>query len=245
MSDNLIKGGKMIWIKQWAILRFIKWFMPKTWASALKKKIPKFIKKLIYHEFHTYYSQHGQDYIIINEIFKGKRDGYFLDMGAADGKFISNTYALEKYYGWNGICVEPNKELFEGLNRNRKCITVNKLVYDNIDKVWFLNDQTTSRIISDKDDYDPACLEEIETITLDNLLRDNKAPEIIEYFSLDVEGAEYRILESFSFDYIFLAMTIESPTMRIQNLLKKHNYIYSGKMPVGVDGLFLHKSIMT
>ena len=66
---------------------------------------------------------------------KKKYGGYFLEIGAADGILISNTYLLEKKFGWNGILVEPTHK-FEQLKVNRSahcdnsCIAaVKKTVY--------------------------------------------------------------------------------------------------------------------
>ena len=58
----------------------------------------------------TSYSQHGQD-IKILELLNYKKNGYFLDIGCGDFKRISNTYALEKDFDWNGLCVDPRCEL--------------------------------------------------------------------------------------------------------------------------------------
>ena len=37
-----------------------------------------------------------------------KKDGYFIEIGACDGKHLSNTFALEKK-GWTGIICEPSR----------------------------------------------------------------------------------------------------------------------------------------
>lgn len=50
-------------------------------------------------------SQAGQDQFIVN-ILKGKRNGYFLEIGSNHPKEINNTYILEKEYDWNGLMVE-------------------------------------------------------------------------------------------------------------------------------------------
>ena len=71
-----------------------------------------------------YYSQYGQDKWIIEKFFSDKKDGTFVDIGAHDGVTFSNTYFLESA-GWKGVAVEPIKEVYEKLIKNRQCITVN------------------------------------------------------------------------------------------------------------------------
>ena len=58
-----------------------------------------------------YYSQINQDEYYINNIISHKKNGRFLDIGAGDGILESNTYCLEKYLGWSGICVEAQEEI--------------------------------------------------------------------------------------------------------------------------------------
>ena len=73
-------------------------------------------------------SQKGQDRWIIQEVFKGKRDGYFVDLAASDGVKINNTVLLEKHFGWKGVCIEPNPGFFKRLKQNRKCDVVNHVI---------------------------------------------------------------------------------------------------------------------
>jgi hypothetical protein len=53
------------------------------------------------------------DYILA---YFGDFVGRFLDVGAMDGITISNTYALAQK-GWKGVCVEPDPQALEGLQR--------------------------------------------------------------------------------------------------------------------------------
>ncbi|CAL4149595.1 unnamed protein product [Meganyctiphanes norvegica] len=55
-----------------------------------------------------------------------EKQGTFLEAGAYDGEFLSNTLFLEKEYGWRGILVEANPDFFKRLlKKNRKSYAVN------------------------------------------------------------------------------------------------------------------------
>ena len=49
------------------------------------------------------YSQNGQDRFVAEMVFAGKRNGFFIEAGAGDGLWISNTLLLEQKYDWTGI----------------------------------------------------------------------------------------------------------------------------------------------
>ena len=65
----------------------------------------------------SFYSQHGEDFLL-NKIFKGKADGYFVEIGCLDGIEYSNTYYFEKK-GWKGTCIEAHNDFINVLQRNR------------------------------------------------------------------------------------------------------------------------------
>ena len=52
------------------------------------------------------YGQFDQDLWVTHGVAPGKRNGYYLDVGSADGEVISNTKLLDNL-GWKGICVDP------------------------------------------------------------------------------------------------------------------------------------------
>ena len=48
--------------------------------------------------------------------------GYFVELGAADGKLISNTLALEESFKWKGLCIEPSSAYLDLLKSGRRCV---------------------------------------------------------------------------------------------------------------------------
>lgn len=61
------------------------------------------------------YSQNNEDQVIL-DYFKGKA-GTFIDIGANDGKTLSNTRLLVEN-GWSGVFVEPSPTAFQKLKEN-------------------------------------------------------------------------------------------------------------------------------
>ena len=58
------------------------------------------------------HSQGNEQPIILN--YFGTRIGTFIDIGAADGKTFSNTYALG-LLGWSGVCVDASPGAYPNL----------------------------------------------------------------------------------------------------------------------------------
>ena len=62
-------------------------------------------------------SQCGQD-AVVRAIFA--EPGFFVDLAANDAFWISNTYSLETYLNWEGICIEAN-EIYWKSHFVRRC----------------------------------------------------------------------------------------------------------------------------
>jgi hypothetical protein len=69
-----------------------------------------------------FYSQVGQDRFLLENFFRGRRNGVFLDIGAYDGETLSNTLFFEESMGWTGLCVEPLPSAFAKLKARRKAV---------------------------------------------------------------------------------------------------------------------------
>ena len=83
------------------------------------------------------------------------------------------------------------------------------------------------------------------TITLHDIFRKYDVPQVIDYMSLDVEGAEEFVLRSFPFDrYRFNVLTIERPTDVVTSMLTEHGYTLLKTIKAHEDTLWIHSSIM-
>ena len=65
----------------------------------------------------NFVAQHGEDRLLW-QMFKQRRSGFYIEMGAYDGVGNSNTYFLEQM-GWTGLLVEPVPALYEKAKATR------------------------------------------------------------------------------------------------------------------------------
>jgi len=155
----------------------------------------------------SWYAAHGQDETVI-KLLGGKINGYFVEFGATDGIHISNTYALEKSYGWSGIVAEAAKSWHKDLKNNRKCHVDLRCVWSKTGENVIFN-ETDNKDLSTIDNFsasdywaDARKLGKkypVETVSLNDLLATYNAPEEIDFLSLDTEGTEFENLKSFDF----------------------------------------------
>jgi FkbM family methyltransferase len=145
---------------------------------------------------------------------------------------------MEKELGWTGILAEPAKVWHSELRRIRKCHIESKCVWKDSNSTLTFNQVAVAELstitsYSDTDLHREARKEgktyTVETISLNDLLRNYNAPKHIDYLSIDTEGSEFEILNAFDFaQYTFGVITCEhnhTPAReRIFTLLAKHGY---------------------
>jgi Methyltransferase FkbM domain len=209
-------------------------FYGKT--EALEEKYPQ----------KEWYSQVKQD-LIVSRLFRSKTNGYFLDLAANDAIKISNTYALEKKFNWTGLCMEPNPSYWFNL-AHRDCQVVGAVVGElRNDAVVF---QTTSNgafggiVGAEFDRNRPNQGGEVRyTVPLSEILQRFQAPPVMDYLSLDVEGAETLIMRHFPFhEYSFNVMTVERPKDDLKALFEENGYEYVGTISKFGETLWVRKA---
>jgi FkbM family methyltransferase len=177
-----------------------------------------------------FYSQFGQDKWIEGVVFPGVKDGYFVDIGAADGVLHSNTKALEDL-GWTGVAIEP----FPTNWSSRRCLLFKEVVSGRKgDTVTFRVSGELSGIETTLGLHRGVAAEAravtLTTTTMADVLERAGAPKFIHYVSLDVEGAEYDVLLGFPFStHQVGAFTIEHnqeepKRSKIRALLEANGY---------------------
>jgi FkbM family methyltransferase len=180
-------------------------------------------------------SQFEQDKHVIAK-YAGKRDGYFVEVGAYDGVESSNTYVLEKNYNWKGICVECNPRFAQHIPHVRNCHVSTNAIYNVNDQTMeFYDSQGYSGLV--KNNQHPHIVNDpviqVTTKTLTTLLDEFEAPSFIEYLSLDTEGSEYDILkahdfEKYRFGYICVEHNhVEKNRVAIRELLEQKGYRFA------------------
>lgn len=195
-----------------------------------REQIAPFLKNLL-----KSHSQIRQDLFALTET-NFKREGFFVEFGATNGVDLSNSYLLEKEFGWNGILAEPAHCWHTDLYKNRHCMIETNCVWtDSTSTLEFneVNELSTVHSFSDKDMHQKARekskIYKVQTISLLDLLKKHQAPRDIDYLSIDTEGSEFDILNSFDFNqYSFRVITCEhndTPNrQKIYDLLTSHGY---------------------
>ena len=170
---------------------------------------------------------------------RGKRQaGFFVEVGVGDGERISNTFLLEKRFGWTGLLVEPNK----GFHGSIKAIRKSELV----EEAAFHSDGETLKFLQATDGEfsglevahvdrnekraQPISEYAVNANTLTSVLDRYDAPNEIDYVSIDTEGSEFEVLQGIDFQrYDIKVITVEhnyesKKLAKVDALLLSHGY---------------------
>lgn len=156
-----------------------------------------------------FYGQHGEDCVLWSVFQDLKTPGFFLDVGALDGKRFSNTYVFEQA-GWTGMCVEAHPFYVPYVKRNRpNSIVVHAAASnENKDKTKFYAnklgslstlDASMATLFSTKYAKHFKGFTEIEVPmrTVDSMLEEHNIKRV-QVVSIDVEGTELDVLKGFN-----------------------------------------------
>lgn len=183
------------------------------------------------------------------------RDGYYVELGANDGRRQSNTYHYELDKGWRGVLIEPIPHKFIECKRLRgeknavfcaACVPFD--FPDRFVPMRYADLMTTTDGLTslDQDDHFEAAQSHYDhseayefaarARTITSILDEAGAPATIDLLSLDVEGAEVAVLQGldqakYRFRYILVetkdiaAIQAVLPDYRLIDQLSYHDYL--------------------
>jgi len=145
--------------------------------------------------------------------------GTFLEIGGLDGITFSNTLFMEQCLGWQGVLVEASPINAELLFKNRPCaFNYAEGVCQPHGQIFISQDKGTAFDLStrvgagtvkgvDMNKFDKVPCRPLSDIVLDAGFRR------INVMFVDVEGAEFKVLQTFDFDAIQVDVLIVETTM--------------------------------
>lgn len=170
------------------------------------------------------YSQEGED-LLIGRLLGGRKAGFYVDVGAHHPVRFSNTYLLYKK-GWRGINIDASRELVAAFASTRpRDISISCLVgKDGAEHALNVYaEQALNTIMPPNASLGvPIETRSLVARSLASIL-DEHVPsgQRIDLLNIDVEGAEFGVLESNDWDrYAPDFIMMEQPSYTIRDMLK-------------------------
>ena len=188
-----------------------------------------------------YFSFSGVD-VIIENIFRDKNDGFYIDIGCQHPIKNNNTYLLYKK-GWKGINVDLDSDNINLFNIARpRDDNINIAVSNKVGEtdLYFYHKKSPINTIDKKtSDFQKAQVSEIKKVKTNSLVNIINSSRYnnneIDLLSIDVEGHELQVLEGLDFnlykpnvivvEYLDLNVKkLEVKNLDIENILKTELY---------------------
>ncbi|XP_066967102.1 protein Star-like [Macrobrachium rosenbergii] len=152
----------------------------------------------------VHFSQFSQSKIA-NEMLKGMKDGFFVEVGAADGESLSNSIFFERELGWSGLLVEATPANFVALQtKNRKAYSI----YAALAVTTFASEVTFAASGAFGGKLANQGIK-VKGLPFFSILRALDV-KIVDFLSLDIESFEVKVLKTIPWDKIkFRLMCIE------------------------------------
>jgi FkbM family methyltransferase len=140
----------------------------------------------------------GREQELVQEFFSDTRSGFFVEVGANRPRQASQTWHLEQR-GWTGILVEPQPDLADELRRARSAKVFAAACSSPANAGRHMPLHVAGALSSlDPERMAPGAVAqqiiEVPARTLDDILREARAPAGFDLLSVDVEGHELEVL---------------------------------------------------
>jgi FkbM family methyltransferase len=156
-------------------------------------------------------SENGQDiFALFANNFKS--GGSFLEFGAYDGVTFSNTYLLEKNFGWQGLIIDPIPSHFNIIKQSRSCQQLLAAVTPEKQKFVKVVEEPASNLSKITERKILSKLHTVPAFTLTEILDKYFLSKDLDFLSIDTEGNDIEILKS-----------INIINYRIKSICVEHN----------------------
>ncbi len=198
------------------------------------------------------YSQYGEDLKIL-EFFKNKK-GNLLDIGANDGRTISNSLLFIEE-GWSGVLIEASHIAFEKLvkehENNKNIYCLNKCLSDKIGKTTFYHNlnhfgrgdtDLLSTIVESnyQDSSRGFSFSKFEIDCVDfNTLYEEMPIKKFDYISIDIEGMDLLILKQMNLN----DMEVELLIIEYNNMIEVKNEIITYCNKFGINNILIDNGV--
>lgn len=197
-------------------------------------------------------SQLGQE-LLAALLFDEVPDPYFVEAGACDGNFGSNTKILESKLGWTGILCEPARR-WHSLPNSRS---------SKFDKRAIAEFSNKTLMFAEHQNPNPSTLDlyttvnseivstyPVQTVSLPDLVNEYSGPSFVHFLSLDTEGSEFDVLcgidfNLYSFGFICVEHNNTGSLEQIRDLLVTNGYrLLDELLPIsGGDAWFINRDL--
>jgi hypothetical protein len=166
-----------------------------------------------------FYSQFGEDKFLLEKYFKDQRNGFYLELGALDGIEFSNTKYFQDALDWTGVLIEPVPDSYKRLKVNRpRDTTLHMAICQEEKMIEIIGDHAVAGIADKIPSNHPKIFHSLGKVKnnvfcgpIGKYLR-IVGVEKIDFWSLDVEGAEIDVLKTMDWSIpIRLIMTEALP----------------------------------
>ena len=186
------------------------------------------------------FSQTGID-LILNNIFKNQKIGFYVDIGCNHPIYNNNTYLLFKR-GWSGINIDLDKDCIKLFNIFRKNdINIHTALSSSISikDLYFYHKKspinTLDKKTSERQTTSVKNIKKVQTTTLNSVLESANINKKIDVLCIDVEGHELEIIKGLDFkkytpkiivvEYLDASITnLEVKNLNINNVINSELY---------------------
>lgn len=174
--------------------------------------------------------------------------GTYLEMGGLDGVLFSNSYVFNRGLGWKGVLIEASPSKYPLLVKNRpnEIATVHAGACEkSMDLHWIENPDRAcvggflefAAPSFQKQFWTEEAIRKAQVVKckpMKQILQETVGPKFFfDFFSLDVEGAEYKVLKSIDFDQVGFGIVLveadehnQLKNMAVRTLLESNGYTF-------------------